>query len=174
MKKIKSLLRKVKPGTGRRRRKLRQISYTFTRFPGLVVILSILLIIGVFLANKWIRSAVEALEPSKTGIAEFIPKVPQHALVPEDPKKYHMQKYKPGDLSLTQQDWNIRISQLAQNLTQAPKTKQEEADIHRRIQALDRQIKYCERMVRRNPSDYKIKEDLQTLYMLRATLSSAK
>ena len=173
MKKIRSFIKKVKPGTGRTRRKFRQISYEFFRLPTLLAVLFAIFIVVFFKANKWIRSAVEIMVP--TPVAEkYMPKTPQHTLILDDPEKYHMQKYKPGDLTLTQHDWNSWVEQLTLGTKRVPKTKKEEVALLRRIQALDRQIKYTEKISRRSPTDYKIKEDLQQLYMLRATLAAMK
>ncbi len=174
MSKLKSLVKKIKPGTGRRRRKIRQVSYNLFRLPGLLAIFAVLLIVGVFVTNRWVRSTAENFVPSKGAVEKFVPKAAQHLLVPEDPRKYQVQVYKPKDVSLTQIDWNNRAQQLTPISQGAARTKQDAKALQLKIQTLDRQIKNYEKLARRNPSDYKIKENLQTLYMLRATLTAQK
>ena len=149
----------------------RKISVRRVYLPFFFMALTVLLIVGTFFVNRWIMSSVERLGSlDKMPSTVFEPRAAQHSLTPDDLKKFHILSSGKHDLTLTQKDWDSRMARIMQNSSPDVKMKEGARDISRKLKVIDRQIKYYEQLAKTKSADFKARENLQTLYMLRATL----
>ena len=151
-----------------------------------------LFLFSIIVMNRFIRSALKMSlsDVSKTDESQnqnqtaevFVEKNSKYHLVADDPDKYNIKSQGEQDIPLTQAQWEYRMRQglkqsradnanPALSLAGIEKTPEE---IEGRINELNAQIKAYEAAALNNPGDRNAQEKLQTLYMLKATLTVLK
>jgi len=161
---MKKIFRKA---TWLRQGKMTLSAYRFLAFAILVLIMVTVVV------NRWIMGLVGFNQEDRSLSVKFEPKVVQHELVPAEPEQYRLTASDPFDFSLTQRDWDSRIGQVLNKSDLPSRPTLSAKEYQQKLQMVNRRIKQTERIVRTRANDLKAKQDLQTLYMLKATLVHA-
>ena len=151
-----------------------------------LLVIFILLLVITSRINRLINSKIAQPPASETGVKEnanFAPDVstiPNNPLTPDDPAKYGIVVQKQEDLPRNQTQWDLHMKKVlvqskALESMEGKKAfdgvKKTPQEFQQRVQLIDERIKNYEKMVQDDPSNESAQEKLQTLYMLKSTLT---
>jgi hypothetical protein len=145
-------------------------------------------LLSIILMNRFVKTSLKqsgevnaVVAVGEEGEAEVPVRRPlgKYPLIEDDPAQYNIKVQGRTDVPLTEQQWEYQMRQGLANvgqgaespLTGIAKTPEEVAD---QMEEITSQIKEYETITATNPGDRKAQEHLQTLYMLKATLTILK
>ncbi len=122
-------------------------------------------------------------DSNSTPLEKTFPKMPpkQHSLAAEDPARYGILVKSDDRLPHNQAQWDLNMRKAlaepkgfgGKNM-KLPFEKIEKApkEFQKQLQRIEERIKAFEKLKRNNPDDQDVEKKLQTLYMLKATLTA--
>lgn len=153
-----------------------------------LIALGVLFFLSIF-ANRFIRSSLQFAATDKKqdrkgkGVPKevFIEENSKYHPVPDDPADFNIPLQDQG-VPLTEQQWEYRMREgvrSARGSAQSPERSltgvvRKPAEIDKKIAEIKTQIKEYEAAALNNPNDQAAQEKLQTLYMIKATLTVLK